>query len=266
MSERIDRTAIIDALKRASLDSGYVRAAWLGGSDATGRLDAWSDIDWCCIADDERLEDAVGLVRTTLAALSPIEIEWRLPSPTWHGHEQIFVRLRDAGPHLMIDSVVMKKSSTPQSRLLETERHGNARVLFDPEGLIVPPPFDRAAHAAKMKARLEQTRLKFPLLQTIVIRAIERGQPCDAAYFYMQLTLVPTVEVLRMLHCPDRFDYGMRYLRDDLPREVYDRICAAALPGSLDQLRAAQKQCEGMFADALARLDVTSGFAGPGKT
>ena len=104
------------------------------------------------------------------------------------------------------------------------------------------------------------------MLQTIVTRAIERDQPCDASYFYMQLTLVPTVELLRMLHCPNRFDYGMRYLRDDLPREVYGRVCDAALPGSLEGLKGAQRQCEVLFVDTLARLDAASGFAGPGKT
>ena len=34
----------------------------------------------------------------------------------------------------------------------------------------------------------------------------------------------PLVELLRMRHCPVRWDFGMRYLDRDLPPAVYDQV------------------------------------------
>jgi hypothetical protein len=113
---------------------------------------------------------------------------------------------------------------------------------------------DRDAHAAKMRSRLERLRVTFPLFQPLVVRAIERDQPCDAAYFYNQLTLLPTVEVLRMRHCPDRFDFGMRYLRDDLPSELYQRVSRLALPGSLEGVRVCRVEAEAIFVNTVGEL------------
>lgn len=251
----IPRQAIIDALHRRLGELPWVRAAFLGGSDATGRLDRFSDIDLVVGVDDERVEEAFGVVRGTLEALSPIELEWRVPSPTFHGHEQVFYRLGDADPHHLIDFVVMKRSAPPGTRFLDRERHGVPIILFDRENFCEPVPMDAPSIEQRQRARLERIRVTFPMFQPLVTRAIERNQPADAAYWYMQLTLLPTVEILRMVHAPERFDFGMRYLYDDLPREVYAEVCEIALPGSLEGIRSCRERAEGLFVGALRALD-----------
>ena len=94
-----------------------MRAAWLGGSDATGRTDAYSDLDLLVVAEDDRVEDVFAAIEATLTARSPIEHRYRLPPPTWHGHEQAFYQLEKAGPFLLLDMVVMKLNS--EERYLE---------------------------------------------------------------------------------------------------------------------------------------------------
>jgi hypothetical protein len=250
----LDRQSIIAALEGAYSTASWARAAWLGGSDATGRLDRFSDIDLVVAVDDERVEEAFAVATAALEALSPIELKWRVPSPTWHGHEQVFYRLRDADPHHMIDLVVMKRSTPPSGRFLDRERHGVPIVLFDRENFCAAVPLDRPSLEEKRRARLERLRATFPLFQPLVTRAVERGQPCDAAYWYMQLTLLPTVEALRMLYCPDRFDFGMRYLYDDLPADIYAQVAKLALPGSLEAVRNCRADAEQLFMAALAGL------------
>jgi hypothetical protein len=255
MHTRITRERLVEDLGAALRGDDRVRAAWLGGSEATGRTDRFSDLDVVCLAEDDAVEAVFDLARAALERLSPIDLQWRVPSPTWHGHEQVFMRLRDVDPHLMIDLVVMKRSAPASTRFMESERHGRPRVLLDRDGVAIPEPMDRPAHQARLRARLERLRLTFPLFQPLVSRAVERRHPCDAACFYNQLTLLPTVEVLRMVHCPDRFDFGMRYLFDDLPPEVYRRICALALPGGLDAIAACRAEAETHFNAAVALLD-----------
>lgn len=251
----IERDQLITVLHRALEPQDWIRAAFLGGSDATGRRDRWSDIDLVCFVEPDRAEETLTLLKRAVETLSPVQLEWRVPSPTWHGHEQVFWRLRDAGEHLMIDLVVVSTTSPPGQRFLETERHGTPVVLFDRDGLIRPQPMDWPAHRAKMRARLDRLRRTFPIFQTIIKRAVERGQPCDAAHWYMQLAVLPTVEVLRMRHCPERFDFGMRYLADDLPAPVYQRLCKVVLPGSLEGIRGGRDELEQMFTQAVSELD-----------
>jgi hypothetical protein len=253
-----DRQALISILHRALAAHPWARAAWLAGSDANNRTDRFSDIDLVAAVDDDHVETAFATIKGALEGLSPIELEWRVPSPTWHGHEQVFYRLRDADPHLFIDFVVIKRSAPVHMRFLERERHGDPVVLFDRDAFIAAVPLDRPTHDVKMQSRLNRLRITFPLFQPLVTRAVERGQPTDAAYWYMQLTLLPTVEVLRMLRCPDRFDFGMRYLGDDLPGDVYAEVCKLALPGSLEAIRACRERAEVVFRRALATLDARS--------
>lgn len=251
----LDRKTLIAALRTTLESDEAVRAAWLGGSDATGRRDAWSDIDVAVIARDEAVEAVFTRVEAALGALSPIELVYRVPSPTWHGHAQAFYRLRDAGPHLLVDFAVMALSSPPDRRFLEPERHGTAVALFDRDGLIAAPPFDRAAHLERMRSRLTALAQRFEMFQTMVVRSIERGLPADAAHFYHQFTFLPTVEALRMLHCPDRYDYGPRYLRDDLPADVCAAVERLALCGDLTTLRERREEAERLFRDAVARVN-----------
>lgn len=250
-----DRERMVSLLRETLFAHSWVRAAWLGGSDATGRTDRFSDIDIVAVVNDEEVENAFVTVRNALLRIAPIELEWRVPSPSWHGHEQVFYRLCDIDQHLIIDFVAMKQSTPPAMRLLERERHGNPIILFDHDGFIAAVPMDEAAHASKLRTRFERIRVTFPMFQPLVIRAVEREQATDAAYWYMQLTLVPLVELLRMRYCPERFDFGMRYLADDLPGNIYREVCELALPGSLEGVRLCRARAEAVFRRELAAME-----------
>ncbi|MCP3914858.1 MAG: nucleotidyltransferase domain-containing protein, partial [bacterium] len=123
------RSNLITALDAALGELPFVRAAWLGGADATDRVDEYSDVDLLVVAEDERVEDVFSALEPVLESLSPIDRRYRLPPPTWHGHEQAFYRFRDASPHTLLDLVVLELSS--DERYLERERHGDAVVLLD---------------------------------------------------------------------------------------------------------------------------------------
>ena len=252
-SRTIGRQRIIETLTGALEATELVRAAWLGGSDASGRTDDLSDVDLVVMVDDDRVEEAFALVRSALEKLSPIEHSYRLPDPTWHGHDQEFLALRDADPCHMIDLVVMKRSA--KDRFLERERHGDALVLFDRDGFVTADPLDREAHDEKMRRRLAELRATFPILQHLVTKAVERGFPAEAVHWFQALTIRPLVEVLRMRHCPDRWDYGLRYLDRDLPPGVRREIEALVLPATPAAIEANRARAEEMFRECLRALD-----------
>lgn len=253
----IARTDIITALHRALESSPHVHAAWLGGSDATGRTDDLSDIDLLALTDDDRVEETMSLVTRTLESLSPIAATYRVPEPAWHGHSQVFIRLEQASPFHLIDLCAMKRSS--ESRFLEPERHGKAVVLFDRDGSLAPVPFDRAAHDQRVTARLADLRARFTLFSPFAEKAVRRGDAPEAVHFYSNMTLRMLIDLLRIRYCPDRFDFGPRYLRDDLPAEWFETISRLALAGSLETIAAHNREAQNLFEQVLVELDARSG-------
>jgi len=255
MNKEIRRVELIHGLSQALRGQAAIRAAWLGGSDAFGRADERSDLDLCIAVEDAKVEEAIGTVEAALTSLSPIAHRFRLPQPTWHGHEQVFYRLRDAAPTAAVDLVVFAASKPNQFR--ERERHGNAVILFDPDGLATPIPLDHAAHDAKVRARLDALRASFPIFEPFVPKELDRGRTIDAIAFYHSLTLRPLVDLLRIVHCPDRFDYGLRYLQIDLPGDVYKRLEPLAFVARPEELRAKHAAVGQWFRKELEGLHAT---------
>ncbi|MCA9291255.1 MAG: nucleotidyltransferase domain-containing protein, partial [Phycisphaerales bacterium] len=246
------RDTLLDLLCPALDGAPWVRAAWLGGSDATGRVDSHSDLDLVLVVEDDRIEDAFDLVVDALETCSPIDRRTRFPLPTFHGHDQAIYRLRDAPATLLVDLVVQRRSAT--GRLLEPERHGDAVVLLDRDGHVDPPALDHAALDATLDARRADLIARFDLFQTLVTRAIDRRHRAEAAQRYVAFTLAPLVELLRHEHCPQRHDFGLRYLDRDLPPRTRDLVERLALPGDLDALRSAQIEAIDAFETAARRI------------
>ncbi|MBU1699039.1 MAG: nucleotidyltransferase domain-containing protein [Candidatus Eisenbacteria bacterium] len=249
----ISRQDIIDTLHKGLADSALILAAWLGGSDASGRTDEYSDIDMQVIVEDDHVEETFDLVHKILDDLSPTELRYRFPEPTWHGHSQELLRLRGTDPNHMLDFVVMKKSI--QDRLLEPERHGVPLILFDRGVLLEPPSLDWKAHREKMGKRLADLRVTFPLLQPLVTRGVHRRHIAESALAYQVLTMKPLVELLRMRYCPERYDYSLRYLDRDLPDDVRKEIEILAYPQTPEHLLKLHHQAVGRFRQQLDALD-----------
>lgn len=230
----LTKPQIIHALTTHLEPQNHARAASLAGSDATGRADDTSDIDLFVFVMPGSIDQTASAIRAALESLSPITVEWRLPMPTWHGSPQAFYQLKHAPEHLMIDWVIIEVG-TPHP-WLEVERHGHHLVLFDKDDLLIPTHIDRAAIQSQIHNRLAELRTRFQLFRHLPLKLINRNKPVDAMHFYTSMLLKPLVDLLRITHCPDRYDYGFRYLSDDLPPAEYDAIRRLSYPRGLNEL------------------------------
>ena len=57
-----------------------------------------------------------------------------------------------------------------------------------------------------------------------------RGDLAEATVLHLRFAVEPLVRLLRIQHCPARHDFGLRYLRTDLPAGMADQV-EAVLPG-----------------------------------
>lgn len=243
-----------------------VRAAWEGGSVAMGRADAFSDIDLYVVAEIAHHEAVLDAFERALTGAVSIAHVWRVDPPSFAGVTQRIYLLHDAPPYFAVDCALI--TPTASATFLEHERHGDPRVLFDRDGAIVAPPLDRAAHAARMQKRLAQIRAAWPVYRTIVEKELTRGRALDAIGFYLNGLLRPLIELAGMRHRPDRFDYGWRYLHDDLPPAAQRELEGLAYVDNPDKLRTNLTTIDRLAADLFAALGTASTpvFAGAQST
>lgn len=228
------RSKLLDALEGALVGLPQALAAWEGGSAATGRADALSDLDLVVLAADGSSAAVLAAMERALAPFGPFVGSYAVPEPAWHGGSQRFWQLAQLGPDLMVDVVVLERGAA--ERFLEPERHGRARVLFDRADHCAVPAFDAVAHARALHRAFEDAVSRFDLFQSLVAKEIRRGRLLDALGFYQGLTLRPLVQVLGMHHRPFTWDFGLRYLHHDLPAELAERLTALHLVADLRDL------------------------------
>lgn len=225
---------ITQAIRLALEPQETVLALWQAGAAAFNRLDLWSDIDLMVVVEDDQVEQTFQQIEQALISLSPIELRWRLPQPTWHGHDQAFYRLEQASPFLLIDIAVMKRSSP--EKFLQPELHGQALVFFDKAQIVQWPEFDWEGHRKLLRLRLDTLQVTFDLFQILTLKELHRGCAIDALAYYQAFTLRPLVEALRMRHDPARYNFGSRYLYYDLPAELTTRLEKLFFPASPGEL------------------------------
>lgn len=208
-----------------------VLVAWVGGSAATGGWDDWSDLDVVALCTPGTAFAAYERWLSGVREDFDVRDVWEPPVSTWPDGRQCFVNLQDrpgllAEPTRLVDMVVLDLADLHSH--VDVRRHGHLVVLHDPGSLLVLEPEDTAS---AMAAALDQVGQRRVTGEWLVNRALARGHLAEAVDLYLRFPLAGVVRLLRAEHCPARHDYGLRYLREDLPADVADRL-EALVPGT----------------------------------
>ena len=210
-----------------------VRVVFVGGSAVTGGYDEHSDLDVEVLATPGKA--VATYLRLLDAARRDFEVYavWELPEATWPDGRQAFLNLTpDAGdltvPTRIIDLHVSDLAD--HHRFVDPRRHGEPLVVHDPDGLLELRPDDEEALEHDRRQAVAQIAARRPTAAWLVNRAIARGDLAEAVTFHLQFAVNPLVRLLRIVNCPARHDFGLRYLRTDLPPGYAERV-EALLPG-----------------------------------
>jgi len=248
----LTRREVVSHLHRDLEALPFVNAAWITGSDSFGAADDRSDVDLCLDVADGSSDRAFEALEASLERLSPIVARWHVPEPAWHGHRQRFYRLADAPETLLVD-VALKERSTVAQRFDERETHGEPHVLFDRLGIVHARPLDVAANDARIRERLDQLESRAALFTCFAAKEAARGRALDALWAWQAFVIAPLVEALRIVHCPERFSFGMRYLHRDLPPPLAARLQDLAYVRDLADLRTKEPGARAWLGEALAQ-------------
>jgi len=232
---RVTREAVLRAIDDSVRPLNYVHSFWEGGAASSGRLDEWSDMDLYLLVDDGRAEDTFLEIERGLSSLSPIDIRLRVPQAPAPGVTQTFYRLRDSSKFLLIDLAVIDLSAP--DKFLTPEIHGEPRYVFNRMTDLEIPPLDRETLEEKMRARRERLATRMTLFGPFVEKELRRGNLIEAVHHYNYLVLGTLTELLRMKHRPEHWDFGVRYLHQELPKETAEKLQELCFIRDADDLR-----------------------------
>jgi hypothetical protein len=176
----------------------------------------YSDIDLNFLVDDTVSVDLLyAAAEGALETVSPVTATHFVPPGRYY-------KLEAGGEFLLIDLCFYSIEAADHA--LEVERHGIACPLFDKAAWVRPKPLHEDIQTMKRDHRFRELQTWFVISQSFVRKAVLRGQSVEAQASFSSYTLKPLAELLRMRHCPARWDFGMRYLDRDLPPALYDNF------------------------------------------
>lgn len=252
-NNHITRNFVIDTLIKTLKPLDYVHAMWEMGAASFDRVDEWSDIDLMIVVDDERVEDTFNVIEKAFGTSPGFEIKYRLPEPTWHGHSQVFWCLKDASPFLMLDIVVMKKSS--KNKFLQFKIHGKPVVYIDKSGIVKDNPVDADTLLGQLRGRVERLKVDFNLFQTLTDKELNRGNYIEAMGFFLAYTVRPLIGILRLKYYPYHQDFYFRYIHYELPEDVVARLQRFYFVSDPENLRALRTEAEEWFRKEAETID-----------
>jgi predicted nucleotidyltransferase len=244
---------IVEALIEKLEPIEHIHAMWEIGAAAFDRIDEWSDIDIMIAGADDKIEEIITIFEQSLEAISPIELKWRVPNPIEFGHLQAFYKLQDTSPYLLIDVVFMK--SSVEEKWLVPEIHNPPHVYFDKTGVTKPEPFNSDEFLKKLKDHTAQVRARFELFEPLILKEVHRDQPIEAMGYYQNMCLRPLLELIRVAYTPTHYNFSIRYVYQELPHDVIERLEPLYYCTDIEDLRLKRDVAEILFFEIHDALD-----------
>jgi hypothetical protein len=248
------RIEIRDKLESHLAGCKSVLAMWEAGSTAFGRADDYSDLDIGVLASAGSNEEVWGVIDQAFAELGGLDLRWSEPNPLFPGMDKRTFRPRQAPRWLQVDIGLFPDSAAELYN--QPERHGRIEVIFDHAGRLAPPSWDEQANRRRMCEALHQNLMKWQIYYGWFRKELARGRAVDAFVAHLYLTVMPLLTILNMRYRPSRWDFGFRYLKEELPGDVVEaveRLCYVPDASALEErfseadllLRKTLKELEG---------------------
>jgi hypothetical protein len=245
------RNSILKKMIEAAQLEPDILACWEGGSKATDTDDEYSDVDLCLLTNSNP-DKILDLIQSAVSDFG-IDYTWQSKKSFWgEGLKQRVIVLKNSPRHFCLDIGVFDYSYPDLlSEFLKIERHGLPAIYFDKQNVIKPVHMDLNLVLTGLQQRLEEIKKAFPVFKSLTLKAIDRGQPIDAIWFYQNGLLRPCIEALGMVYRPYRSDFGMRYLHRDFPLDVQKKIESLNYISDFGVLELRVSEVESLFNEAV---------------
>lgn len=241
-TSQINRTIIIETLKKDLKRNPFVFACWLEGADATQTIDQYSDIDiWLDVADGKE-KSIITKVKQILSNLAPVDLHYEEKHSNCH-IRQIFFHLQGTSPFLIVDMCIQSHSRNSWfTRGVEP-----VYVLFDKDNVIRFRNINKKQRQKDLQDRVAYLKETFQFFELWVQKEILRGHFLEALNNYHTKILEPLIELIRLYYQPLKKDYYLKDISKDVPTEIYEKLQDLFIITSLKELAQKAKKVKTLF-------------------
>lgn len=212
----MNRNKIINTLSELLKPDEHVHALWLEGSDATGRLDEYSDIDVCICVD----ENAVDIVFRKVQETFPTDfMHVNYPNDS---ERQLVFHVTGTDKYLMVDfnAYFYGKANTT---FVKGDKIDACKVLFDKKEIIQYRDYDPAECAGECDYWKEESEYRFSQISRVEKYCL-RGLFPEAFVYYQKYVVEPLVFTLRRKYTPTKIWYYMVHISDHIPQTEVEKL------------------------------------------
>ncbi|CAG7616743.1 nucleotidyltransferase domain-containing protein [Paenibacillus allorhizosphaerae] len=213
---KINRDTVLREMATALESEEFILALWLEGSDGTGSLDEYSDIDVVCYTKEGFTVEAIQRLDDCMRRMGQVDIEYEQPGRPDNNRYKVY-HLQETSAHLLID-VTIQSESFPVSFQREDQTVVPV-VLFDKTSIVQYHNIDPVSHRTSLRSQLTEA-LGVYSQRSRAIKYTHRGLFLESLIYYQKYVLKPLVDVLRMIHTPFQADCFLVHATRDFPAEV----------------------------------------------
>ena len=207
-----------------------ITSAWFGGSAATGRDDALSDIDLVLVASDtlKAFKEFEGFL-SQVAGIELIHVENRRKN-----YDQRFYILKDTPETYYLDVCIFDSmEASNYAEYFNHQRHGTPVIIKD-DGLLTKA--SQIESFEKVELDKNYFRGRSEIMYRTFLKEAAREKFIDAYYFYYGLVNL-WVSLMRIKQAPQKHDFSLRYINVDLDEDHALYLENALKISSLGEMR-----------------------------
>lgn len=216
----VDRETIINSIRSRFAEDDRVYAFWLEGSDGTGKIDAYSDLDMVLDVEDGTEEKVLTELEAILSQLGQLDMNVG-PEYITKGLLYNVFHLANTPSTLLLDVTI--QSHSREFVFVRENKEEWPKVIFDKQGVVKFQSVDPNELKIKNSSRIEQLEGVFQ--QRIrAVKYAQREQFLEAFAYYHKFVLNPLVEMLRLQHTPLIPYYYLIHISRHLPEQELDQL------------------------------------------
>lgn len=212
----MNRESIISTIVKVLQGEECVHACWLEGSDATGKVDEYSDIDICICVDEEAVDAVFQKVQNIF------ETDYVHVNGPDDSESQLVFHVADTDKYLMVDfnAYFYGKANTT---FVTGDRIDVCKVLFDKKEIIQYKDYDPTEGAGDCAYWKEESAYRFSQICRVEKYCL-RGLYPEAFVYYQRYVVEPLIFTLRRKYTPTKIWYHLVHISDHLPKEEVERL------------------------------------------
>lgn len=222
------REQIIKTLIELFQDDDNVYALWLEGSDATGKVDEYSDIDMCALIDEDKVDGVFEKIQKRF------DIDSVHENRNCDSERQLVFHVANSEKYHMVDFNAYLHGLAGTT-FVKNDNIDACKVIFDRYGAIQYKEYDVNVGANERAYWEMESEYRFSQLSRVEKYCL-RGLYPEAFIYYQKYVVEPLVFILRSKYTPTKIWYYMVHISDHIPQAEVEKLNRILRVSSVDDI------------------------------